>query len=351
MRQEVTEFNVSYHTCTLQPVTDSGMPQQDSSGLRTPLVELKEIFSPLREAQLESVVRHGNATLCGPAIATLALLTFGWSEAKNLGERFKTARQATDRLFPNAAVASTHASVMVALRSCGKRLLAKVRVHIVAKLQTQGDWLFLGRPTFSVDGSQFAVLGTKANLAHFAAASRKSKAAYKNAADYAKAKTTQIAVSMCVHLTTGLPFLWKTGGSTDSERGLLLDMLEHLPKESRLVMDAYYFGYQFWNQLIDRGFTFVVRAGKNIEVLDSLRASGNVKCRGDLVYYWPQNAIDAGGPPIMLRLVEVMVGRKKMFLLTNELTLEDHRLATLYAKRWGVEVFLGRSSRATSEPS
>lgn len=31
-------------------------------------------------------------------------------------------------------------------------------------------------------------------------------------------------------------------------------------------MDAYYFGYDFWTKLIDGGFTFGVRAGKNIDL-------------------------------------------------------------------------------------
>lgn len=85
--------------------------------------------------------------------------------------------------------------------------------------------------------------------------------------------------------------------------------------------------------------TFVVRAGKNIGLLGKLGLEGKVKCRGNLVFYWPQTAIDAGSPPIVLSLVTVIVGRKKMFLLTNELTLTEKQLADLYAKRWGVEVF------------
>ena len=115
-------------------------------------------------------------------------------------------------------------------------------------------------------------------------------------------------------------------------------MLDCLPTGARLVMDAYYFGYNFWNQLIEGGFTFVVRAGKNIDLLQVLGQAGKVKCRDGLVFYWPQTAIDSGGPPIVLRLAEVLVGRKRMFLLTNELGLQDDQLAMIYSARWGVEV-------------
>jgi len=144
---------------------------------------------------------------------------------------------------------------------------------------------------------------------------------------------------------------WNFGGSADSERGLLLDMLTELPPGSRLILDAYYTGFQFWNQLIDHGIKFVVRAGKNVELLNGLRLEGKVKRKGDYVLYWPQTAIDAGSDPIVLKLVVVMVGRKRMFLLTNDLDLTDRQMACLYAKRWGVEVFFGSSSRRTNGPS
>lgn len=275
------------------------MSHQDKDDLRTPLAQLKELLEPIRSVSVEGTKRHGNAVLDLTGVMVIALLTFGWNRQQTLGDRFGDAKEA-------------------ARRSMGSVLLAG---------------------SFAVDGSQFAVPRTKDNLAAFAAASRKAKSSYKKSSDLAKAKTTQIAVSLCLHLGTGFPAFWNLGGSADSERGLLLNMLDRLPTNARLVMDAYYFGFDFWNQLIDHGVTFVVRAGKNIDLLGQLSLHGKVKCRGDLVLDWPQNAIDAGHAPIVLSLMTVMVGRKKMFLLTNELTLSEQQIADLYARRWGVEVF------------
>lgn len=99
------------------------------------------------------------------------------------------------------------------------------------------------------------------------------------AADYAKAKTTQLTVSLCLHLGTGFPTLWNLGGSADSERGLLLSMLDRLPANARLIMDAYYFAFDFWNHLIDSRVTFVVRAGKNIDLLGKLSMQGTFVLR------------------------------------------------------------------------
>ena len=315
------------------------MSHQDNGDLRTSLAALKDLLAPIQASDLGSIARHGNALLDLTSVAVMALLTFGWNQQQTLGRRFDHAHQATKRGFSSARLASSYQALTVALRACGDGLCHTICSRLIDQLSHTTNWLLLGRPTFAVDGSQFAVPRTQKNLDAFAAAGRKSKAAYKKKADYAKAKTTQIAVTVCLHLTSGLPVFWNFGGSSDSERGLLLAMLERLPKDSRLVMDAYYFGFQFWNHLIDHGFTFVVRAGKNIDLLNDLGLEGKVKYRGELVFYWPQTAIDAGSPPIVLSLVAVMVGRKRMFLLTNELMLSEAQLADLYARRWGVEVF------------
>lgn len=315
------------------------MPHQDKDDLRTPVAELKELLASIGEAQVDGISRHGNAALDLTGVMVTALLTFGWNRQQTLGDGFDDARAAVRRTLGSVMLAGSFQALMVVLRACGDSISRVLSDHLLWVLSQSADWLLYGRPTFAVDGSQFAVPRTAKNLAAFAAASRKAKSSYKNASDYAKAKTTQIAVSLCLHLGTGFPAFWSLGGSADSERGLLLGMLDRLPANARLVMDAYYFGFDFWNHLIDSGVTFVVRAGKNIDLLGKLSLQGKLKCRGSLVLYWPQNAIDAGHAPIVLSLVTVMVGRKKMFLLTNELTLSEEQMADLYARRWGVEVF------------
>ncbi|WP_404310733.1 transposase [Neorhodopirellula lusitana] len=315
------------------------MSHQDKDDLRTPVAELKELLAPILEVGVGGISRHGNAVLDLTGVMIIALLTFGWNRQQTLGGRFDDAKTAAKRSLGSVVLAGSFQALMVVLRGCGDSLGIRLSDHLVSLLSQSNDWLLYGRPTFAVDGSQFAVPRTSKSLAAFAAASRKAKSNYKNASDYAKAKTTQIAVSLCMHLGTGFPAFWNFGGSADPERGLLLRMLDRLPDNARLVMDAYYFGFDFWNHLIDSGVTFVVRAGKNIDLLGQLSIKGKVKCRGRLVLYWPQNAIDAGHPPIVLSLVSVMVGRKKMFLLTNELTLSEEQMSDLYARRWGVEVF------------
>ncbi len=269
------------------------MPHQDTEDLRTPAAQFKLLMEPIQKLSFQAIYRHGNATLHLSGIAIVALLTFGWNQQRNLGERFEEARNAVRVSLDAVKLPGSFQALMVALRACGHELASTLIKYLLKHLSDSPSWLLLGRPTFAVDGSQFAVPRTKKNLDAFAAASRKAKSSYKNAADRAKAQTTQIAVSLCMHLGTGFPAFWNIGGSADSERSLLLSMLDRLPPNSRLVMDAYYFGYDFWNQLINRSMTFVVRAGKNIDLLGQLSLPGKVQCRGNLVLYWPQAAVDS----------------------------------------------------------
>lgn len=315
------------------------MSHQDQKDLRTPLAELKELFEPIAKLEFDKVPRHGNARLSSMAITITALMTFGWNQKSTLETRFAIAIEAAKRSFAPHTLAGSYQALMVVLRACGNDLCQLASSFLIDQLRNTDLWEFLGRPTFTVDGSVFAVPRTKKNLAKLSAATRKGIAAYKKVADYSKAKTAQVATLLCMHLTTSFPIFWRFGGSSDSERGLLLSLLDRLPAKARLIMDAYYVGYQFWKLLIEREFTFVVRAGKNVDLLGQLGLSGKVKCKGTLVLYWPQWAIDKGDAPIVLSLVEVVVGRKRMFLLTNELTLTENQMAILYAKRWGIEVF------------
>ena len=66
------------------------MPHQDKDDLRTLLCELKEIFSPIMDANFQEVKRHGNATIAGQTIAVLALLTFGWGRLKRTQNENRT---------------------------------------------------------------------------------------------------------------------------------------------------------------------------------------------------------------------------------------------------------------------
>lgn len=120
MRQGLPGSIASAHSLQLPTPMESRMPHQDKHDLRTPLAELKESLAPLGQAQLGNVSRHGNATVGGLAVATLALLTFGWSRQKTLGERFDAAHQAAQRVLGGVAIAGSYQALMVDGRCDGR---------------------------------------------------------------------------------------------------------------------------------------------------------------------------------------------------------------------------------------
>lgn len=313
------------------------MPHQDTGNLRSSVLALKDVLDETIPSQCDHISRHGNAVIGARVAAITAMLTFGWTIGKSLTVRFETARDAAKRVLTRDDVFESRQGLLKALLSISGELLEQIRHAIIVRLKRQKCWLLFGRPTFGVDGSKFQIPRTKANQQHFAASARKGDDSYKSKSDRSKASTTQVNFSLCFHFGSSLPFCWKAADSGEGERGMLLNTLDQLPSESRLVMDAFYFGYAFWTALIEQQLTFVVRAGSNIEVMKCFR--GKVKFKDGIVLYWPENAISSGKEPIVLRLVEVMVGRKRMFLLTNELNLTDEALAELYRLRWGIEVF------------
>ena len=63
--------------------------------------------------------------------------------------------------------------------------------------------------------------------------------------------------------------------------------------------------------------------------------------KGFLVYCWPETMMQAGPPPLRLRLVQVLIGKTPMWMLTS--VLDEQRLTTkaivrFYEMRWGIEV-------------
>jgi len=317
------------------------VPHQDNRNDYTPAQALKELLEKILPGDSEFKARHGNATVSPFLTALAALIAFGWTDGNHLTNRCMLAFEAVGRLIPSSmGVFTTRQGLHNALVTAGRSFVVQVCSAISRHLSREKLWLLYGKPTFGVDGTKFLLPRTKANQGYFSAAMRKKSSTYKKKADQAKAASPQCQLSLCLHLGTYLPFRWKASSYELGERGALLDMLSSLPKNSRLVMDAFYYGYELWTTLIAQGFTFVVRAGSNIEVTKNLKGlNGKLKRRGNLVFYWPANAAKDGKPPIVLLLVEVMVGKKRMFLITNELTLADHELAELYRRRWGIEVF------------
>jgi hypothetical protein len=139
------------------------------------------------------------------------------------------------------------------------------------------------------------------------------------------------------HMGTGLPWAWKQGRSDECERHHLRQMLPLLPASALVVGDAGFVGYELLREILAGGQSFLVRGGGNVRLLKEL---GWVKRYGeDTVFLWPKKHRDQ--EPMILRLIELQRGGKKVYLLTNlpGEALTHRQAAVLYAMRWGIEVF------------
>jgi hypothetical protein len=195
-------------------------------------------------------------------------------------------------------------------------------------------WLREGWCAFAADGSRVECPRTKANEDALKCAGKKKTG-------------PQLFVTTLLHMGTGVPWDFRIGPGTASERRHLQEMLPDLPPRSLLVADAGFTGYGFYRGIVTAKQNFLLRVGSNVHLLKEL---GYIEREGpDTVYLWPEKKWNE--PPVVLRLIELRDGKKKMCLVTNVLdkqALPVKSARLLYEMRWGVEVFY-RSLKQTLE--
>jgi hypothetical protein len=149
-----------------------------------------------------------------------------------------------------------------------------------------------------------------------------------------------IWVTALVHLRLGLPWAWRVGKGTASERSHLLHMLDLLPAAALLVADAGYFGFQLTRQLVDKKIDFLLRMSSTVTLYTEEQVALE-RYREGVVYYFPGQK-DKGEKPLRLRLIRIR-GKKRndVWLLTN--VMERRRLSPtsagqFYRWRWENEI-------------
>ena len=293
---------------------------------------------------------HGNTKWSARSLVTLAVL-MAWSEASQLTEAFKTAASLSNRLYGMLAVA-TYQGLMRALVTYSPQLLPVIWGRLQCLMQRCGAdhfrigiWLPL-----AVDGSRFTTPRTQSNEKAFSAKSygkgkkAKSRKKWKNKRRRSKKLSTpvkpQIWLTLVWHMGLKLPWCWKSGPSTSSERHHLIDLLKScvFPEKTLFCCDAGFVGYELWSAITESGHSFLIRVGGNVRLLKGL---GRVRTGDGIVSLWPDDAARKKQPPIVLRLIEIKGSKGSMFLVTNVLSkrqLSDGALKKLYPLRWGIEI-------------
>jgi Transposase DDE domain len=176
-----------------------------------------------------------------------------------------------------------------------------------------------------VDGTRIEAPHTLDNETHLGCAGR--------------AKTApQVFLTTLWHLGLGLPWDYRVGPGTASERTHLKQMVPGLPPAALVVADAGFAGYGVCLRLLRHGQNFLLRVGSNMTLLTDLGYYHEE--RDGLVYLWPQKHRCCR--PLVLRLIVLRQGKQEVYLLTNVLDAEqltDAEAAFFFELRWGEEVF------------
>jgi hypothetical protein len=288
---------------------------------------LKTISSLIPPEVVKGVGGKANCWV-GWRLMLMALL-MAWHGGKSLAEKFDGSRLVLREMFPRTRLGKTYQGFIKALLLNSYPLLDCMGEHLRAVQPTLvGDyWRVNGWCPFAADGSRSECPRTRANQRKLKRAGRKKTG-------------PQLFVTTVYHLGSGLPWCYRIGPGTDSERNHLRSMLRLLPAGSLLIADAGFVGYDLLTEIIALGLHFLIRAGSNVKLLKRLgygRAWGP-----EVMHLWPDKQAKKDKEPLALRLITLHDGRKPIYLISD--VLEPERLsvgdaAALYRRRWGIEVF------------
>lgn len=252
-----------------------------------------------------------------------------WDEGQTLTARWDHACTAAEELHGHWKLGESYSGFSEALVRETPRMLEAIKQRFRDAMQGLsghawkcGSWV-----GFAVDGSRQEAPHTAANETELGCAGRDKTA-------------PQVFITTMWHLGLGLPWDFRVGPGTDSERHHALDMVDDLPPRALLVADAGFVGYELCRKLVCSGRSFLLRVGGNIRLLRKL--GYYQRERDDIVYLWPQKRQKGKGRPLVLRLIRRRKGKQTLYLITNVLDrrqLKNAEARKFYQLRWGEEVF------------
>jgi hypothetical protein len=296
---------------------------------------------------------HGNTKWLPIHLCALGLL-WVWSQSKSVTKAFGEAAGQSKTLFGTVSH-KTYQGFVLALLEWTPSFMGEMQIALhkliceVSDLRYRnGRWVAI-----AADGSRVTTPRTKSNENAFCAKNyggsqsakyrrkKKGQRRRKRKKTKSQPQAPQIWTTLMWHMGLGIPWCWKLGPSTSSERQHVLDLLKtaHFLENTLFVADAGFVGFDFWKAILDQGHHFVVRVGANVRLMQGL--GYRIEKKNGIVYCWPHDAMRKKLPPLKLRLVKCYVGKKKVSLLTSVLEkeeLSDDEVAKLYKERWGIEL-------------
>ena len=331
--------------------TDQPVPATNPDGVVVNGALLRQALVWMVDGRIVDHLKlHGNTKWLPVDLVVLAVL-WVWSDGATLTAAFAEAARSAAGLFGRVAVRS-YQGLTAALVRWTAPLLALLwqRLHQRTQECGRGHWRHGRWLALAVDGSRVSAPRTKANEKAFCAPHygsgktaryrRKKRQGLRRRRRRAEPVKPQVWVTLLWHMTMRLPWSWKTGPSTASERDHFRAMLQEqrFPARTLFCADAGFIGYDLWSAIVAAGASFLIRVGANVTLL---RRLGYVREHDGIVYLWPDKAAKKRLPPLVLRLFHFRVGRRRMSPVSNVLSDRDLSVAQareLYKLRWGVEL-------------
>lgn len=284
-----------------------------------------------------------------PLQLTVAALLWAWSDELTLGERFFASRRIANELYqPQQEFATSYQAFFKMLVRWTDALVLLVQCALRERMQSAlaERWLVHGFALFGVDGTRFDLPRSQSHEAAYSLQrNRRGKKLKRNRrlkprtkAHTKKANVPQMWLTLLWHVGTGLPWAWRSGPTSSSEREHWREMLPELPTAALIAADAGFVGYEYTRAVIDSGRSLLLRVGSNVRLLRKL---GWTKESAGTVYLWPDRAASKRQVPVALRLVVALGGKHPIYLLTNvpARRLSDRQIIELYRRRWGIELY------------
>ena len=260
-----------------------------------------------------------------PLILVLLLMT--WCGGDSQPERFETAKAFCVALLPKRRrPGQTARGFQKALAKWPTRVwravAAGIRKVLAARLADR--WSDDGFIAIGCDGSRVEC-PRPAELEQRLGRSNKERAA------------PSLWVTAPAHLRLGVPWAWRVGKGTASDRSHLLHLLPLLPAAALLVADAGSFGFALAQQLIRHDVRFLLRLSSN-GTLYTERELALEHYREGIVYQFPARS-KRQEAALRLRLIRVRARKTKddVWLLTDvpdSRRLSAASAAAFYRRRW-----------------
>jgi hypothetical protein len=255
-------------------------------------------------------------------------MLMAWGEQTHLVERFHAISRFLKTTCQHWKLGASYEGWVTALAREGKRLVPFITERLRQLMNQRETFQRCGRwQAFAVDGSEFPCPRTLANQQAMG--------------DVGKPDGMPLlSLTSILHLGLGLPWAFRVGPGTDSERAHLREMVHELPAGSLLVADAGFVGYELCQDLLARGQDFLLRVGGNVHLLSALGYQEDIP--GQTVYLWPLDQQKQNHAPLRLRLIVIQDERKQpVYLVTSVLdvnALTDSEAIEMFIRRWGIEV-------------